>query len=263
MKKLSAKSIIMDDQVWKVHFTDIYMLVETRDGVRKRFDLLCIDTRTMKMIWKTEATVLGWWETIVAVAGRYIILSIYQDPSFPYTGGLKVMDLGNGNILWENRSYQLAEVRSTDLIRVVQKENDLQHSKVIKLETGEAMDQDSDLREEESEVVDEPVMIPSFYPEGHEYFVQVASFLNTRGYYPVKAIEYAETGDKVVIGFYEDAEGMLPFTLLVMSVNGEVFWEETTTNQRNGIGLGMYFLLKEWIVFVRDKKEIVILNLSI
>lgn len=262
MEKLPVQSIVMDDMVWKVHFTDRYMLVETRDGIKKHFNLLCIDTCTMEVIWKTETAALSWWETIVAVTGRYIVLSLYQDPAFPGTGGLKVMDLSNGSFLWKNNCYNLAEVKSDDVIRVVDTENDQRETMEIKLETGGVLTGFSK-GEEGNGAEKERKIIPSFYPEGHEYFAQVASFLSLKGYHPVKAIEYAEIDDKVVIGFYEDTEGGIRFILLVINVKGEVFWEETGTNQRDGIGFGTYFLLKEWIVFVRDKKEIVILSLSI
>ena len=261
MEKLPVRSIIMDDQVWKVHFTDVYMLVETRDGIRKRFNLLCIDTRTMTIIWNTETPRLGWWETIVAVTGRYIVLSLYKDPALPYTAGVKVMDLSNGKFVWENKNYHLAEVKSDDLVRVT--ENDQNDSKEIKLESGETVAGCSEYETEIAGTAKERMLTPSFYPEGHEYFTQVASFLRSGKYNPVKAIEYTETDDKVIIGFYEEDDSGLKFTLLVISLKGDILWEGDSMNQSDGIGMDMYFLLKEWIVFVRDKKEIVILSLSI
>ncbi len=265
LKKSLVQSIVLDDVVWKVHLGGERLLVETREGRSKRFNLHCIAVRTAEALWKMDETSLNWWETVAAITDRYIALSAYQDPAFPYTGGVKVLDLSDSRVLWENKTYRALGLKTSDALLVSSSEaGDASEVWRVGLDTGEVQEKVG-IHEigDWYEQVNPELSYPAFYPEGHAYFDQVADFLKLRGFYPVKAIEYVEIDGKIVMGFYQEEERMLRFSLLIVNDMGDELWRDSGINQSEGIGFGMYFLLKEWVVFVRDKKEIVILNLSI
>lgn len=251
-------SLKFKELIWKVRYYNGFLILELRNPDSRTLKLACINLTDFGLHW--ESFVAEWWDTPIANTHDYLILSSYPDPQFPETKGLKVIDMKTGQILWEQKEAVFQSLVSG---AVQVKKHGQADSGFLDLNSGIPIEPEPEAGNvEDLEAGNPGIWAPVQYPEGHNYFDEVKDFLNLKGIFPVKAIEYLEAGPWIIIGYYSESADSLDFNLLVIDDKGKIFSEEKSIDRGEGIGSAQFFVVKESLLFVRDKKEIVILNLS-
>jgi len=245
-------------QVWKIHYTQNHLLVELRDSELRVLKLMYLSLDSMEVLAESDQDILSWWDNVVYVYGNYVAISTYKDPKFPDTQGVKVLDIVNGNLLWQEDSWRILE-GNTDCLSVVKDPKFPLRVEKVQIASGE-------LTVQNSEIAHSDLHLPELYTEGDVFFEQVAEFLAAKQFKPEKVVEYLDYCSLILIGIYtndiKNDLSVIQASILVFDSQGKLLNNYKCGHTEQGIGMGMYFVVKDRLVFVRDKKEIVILELS-
>jgi hypothetical protein len=247
-------------QIWKIHYTSNHLLLELRDPELRVLKLVYLSLDGLEILAETQNELLSWWDNVIHVFGSYIALGTYKNPKLPATQGIKVLDIHTGNFLWQQDKWRIVEGRDENLLIVKDATNPLRvdHISII---SGNVFEQKANNLDGSSKLY-----LPEFYTEGEVFFEQVSGFLKSKNYTPVKSIEYLDFESLIVIGIYNslgDLEKQEKDAMLLIFDNlGRLISSYKCDDSVKEVGMGLFFVVKDQLVFVRDKKEIVILELS-
>lgn len=245
-------------QIWKIHYSQDQLLVELRDPDLRVLKLVCLSMDELEILSETDQDTLRWWDNVVHVYCNYVALSTYKDPKFPETQGVKILDMATGKFLWKQDNWRVLEGSGENLSVVVDASQPLEVEK-IQITNGK-------LALQNLETTNSDLFLPELYTEGEIYFDQVKEFLESKEYTPVKTIEYLDYKSAIIIGIYQSKQVLdkqeTETLVLIFDNQGDLINSYKCGDTGDGIGMGLFFVVKDRLVFVRDKKEIVFLELS-
>ncbi len=99
--------------------------------------------------------------------------------------------------------------------------------------------------------------LPFFYQETHAYFATVKRFVeNYTNVTPVKGCEYVEHPRAIAISYYINDRKALANYLLVLDRNGQEVLHERIDEQRPEVGLGTFFIIRNQLIFTKQKSQL-------
>ncbi|MFD2245302.1 DUF4905 domain-containing protein [Pontibacter ruber] len=106
---------------------------------------------------------------------------------------------------------------------------------------------------------------PMLYLEGEVYFLEVSRFLAEQGAgEALKAIEYAETEQFMIISYYCLAdEDKLDNFVAVFDLEGDLHLKEKVAGNLHGIGSDTFFIFKHELYFVQNSDTLQVYNLTL
>jgi hypothetical protein len=235
------------------------LFAELRDGELRKVKIVCLEVKKPGVLW--EVDVKSWWSGIVYVSGKWVILNNYKDPRMPEPVGFTVISAENGEVISNQPDLSFISADEKEIFAAQKSGASVKFfaytpQSGILTETGEpGLATISYLNP-----ADAFLKPPMVYLEDENYYQEVKEFLTEKGFDPVKNIEYLEVGGKIIISFYESQ--VMDNLLCIFGDEGELIYKESSGQSEHGIGLGTFFVIKEDLIFVRDKKEIVILGLN-
>lgn len=244
-------------QVWKVLWDSQHRLivVESRKPEERKVFLLAIPLSGKSEIHNIPD--INWSLSMVGViGGKAILQGQGNNSSLPDPVDLYCYDFYKGGLVWSLPGHSFLALSRDYVFSEVFHEGELTPFR-INILSGTPEQSNEGFKEE-----DEEIQYPSIYHEGEEYFDQVKEFLKNKGKMPIKAIEYWEGKSSIAISYFEESEKELQNILMVLDHNGENESYYKIDSNCKGISDGTFFVVKESLVFARDKKEIVILNLN-
>lgn len=258
MSGIKKTSLTFTDQIWKVQKStnDTYLGLEFREGETKKAGFAIISLKEKKLRWKTSFTSGSWLKSLAGISEKTLFIQTYPDPNFPEVSGISAMETDSGKILWENPEWRFGEILNSKIITAFTKTGI-----TIYLSAAEG----KILSKKEIESLKITVKYPnpelSIYKEEEVHFSEIRNLLLPKGLNPVHLVEYAEIKQYAVISFYQWEDKYLKNKLIIVNNKGEILEQNTLDEKVFKPGLETFLLLKDQIVFVRDKKEIVILDL--
>ncbi len=203
-------------------------------------------------MWKDVAFEETWWITLAGVSENVLLLTAYHDAANPDRKTLFAYHVLRQEVLWFRNNFALSavsggKVKGTDTRMGF-------HEIVLDLESG---------GEEKAAPFIAPqqnfeLVHPFQYQEGSDSFATVHAFLVKRfNISPVFTIEYREYGSFIIISAFEGREDLANY-LIVLNSAGEVMVRETLGTGLKGIALDTFFVLSGYLIFVKNKTELVI-----
>lgn len=106
------------------------------------------------------------------------------------------------------------------------------------------------------------VTLPTDYWQGSPEFDTVARYLRTMlACEPTGQIEYAAVHDRLAISWYEkDHEALSQYVAVWQP--GRDLWRETLMSHGRGFGTDSFFLARNWLFTVKEKKELIVVSFS-
>ena len=98
--------------------------------------------------------------------------------------------------------------------------------------------------------------LPIIYYEESESFKSISKFLSRNKINPIKAIEYLEWEDKVVMSYYEKQNNVLGRYVYVMNQEGQMLLKEKIDQQMKGVVFQSFFTLQNLLIFVKERVEL-------
>ncbi len=225
------------------------LLIEARNADQKQATFSAADALTGDFLWKDVAFDEPWWISLNAAAGGTALFTVYLGTDNPDKKGIFAYDVLTQKIAWWNNDFSLTGVSDEVVKGVASKYG---HREVtLALESGNEVTNRPELLP-----VNDTVIRPSQYIEGHEHFNTIKNFLNTRfNLSPVAALEYVEHDSLIFISLYEGRAELANY-LMIISPEGSVMLKEKLDDHLKGIGLDTFFLYAGCVLFVKNKKEL-------
>jgi len=225
------------------------LLVESRNVDQKKTFFSALNALTGTFLWKDVVFDEPWWISLNAAAGRTALFTVYLSTDNPDKKGIFGYDVFDQKIVWWNNDFSLVAV-GNELVKGIASKYG--HRDItLALQSGLEVTSADELIP-----IDDAVLRPSQYIEGHEHFITIKNFLTTRfNLSPIAALEYVEHESLIFISFYE-AEGELANYLMITSSTGFVMLTEKLDEHLKGIGLDTFFLYAGCVLFVKNKKEL-------
>jgi hypothetical protein len=265
----SVLSFPFEGIVWKISadLRNEILLLELRDHEHRSVDFAAIDLKSCKVLWNGVRLEEAWWLGLDQSYDGRTYLHAYKDPQNPEHEGIIVLDTRTGRLVWKDISKTFYHVSEDHLI-VTQGQEDAR--KYLKLDPAdgrlireislkEVFKMASDKKEQESLKIRNPFHFSSDHP----YFSKITGFIGgITGEQPVIGADYMENGEQVIISFYlYNTEGLSNYLILV-DEEGKVIFRECLGSHIKGIGFDTFFVFEKTLIFIKEKKELIFLNIS-
>lgn len=231
-KKLTPTfSFSFDIPIWKT-ITDEpghRLLLELRDSATRQSHFAMLDLVRHQFIWQPTSWEDSWWMGLTDAYEDVVILHKYINHQNP-----------------EQKEYWVVDIATC---RIVEKGNSL-----------------ADLIEAKNLAPAHPsknkaVALPFFYQENDAYFATVKRFVeNHANVTPVRGCEYVEHPRAIALSYYINNQSAtataLANYLLVIDRSGREILHEQLDEQRSAVGLGTFFIVRDQLIFAKQKSQL-------
>jgi hypothetical protein len=239
--------------VWKLvaHPGLPVIFVELRDEAARKVTFSALDLNTKQFLFSDIAFEEPWWVTLSFVSGNTLLLTTYNDTNNPDKKSVIAYDIYEKKIRWWRNNFAITTV-TTDRVAGVDTSLGMKFF-TLHLHNGEPCTDDSVLVTEQNFLLNKPLQ---YYPET-AHFETVKSYLEAKLKISAQSvIEYMEANALIFISYYV-AEPDLANYLIVMQHEGKVLLHERIGERLKGIGLDTFFLLSGYLIFVKNKCELI------
>lgn len=262
MEKLIQKaSYHFSGQIWRIlaDTGEETLAVEIRHGDTRRTDFAAIYQN--KLLFQSLSLPENWWISGVALYQGKLLLHTYPDSQMPVPKGLIAVNVHTRNIIWQQPQMTFGGLLPTGIL-TIEHTPEAPIYRLVNLETGtieEVLGTQPILHESDPA---SPIIYPRHYTQENKYFETIVSFLNNLlGIDAQKAFDYAEYQKWIIISYYLYHNNTLSNFLLVLDQQAQILLHEPIASQLTGIGLDTFFIIHHHLVFVREKKELIIYEL--
>lgn len=241
-----------DGVIWNLVASEQILLIEVRDPGLKQVKFSAYHLSDERFLWKDRMLEEQWWITASALAGDTAIFTVYMDTNNPDKKGIVVYSTQDLALLWWNNDFSLSGT-GADHVQGFTSKLGLKEV-ALDRRTGQVRDVSSLEESSDRKFLEKPVQ----YTAGSAHFETVRSFLADRlNFQAVSALEYLESGDRILISCYTQEEDGLANYLFVLSAEGNVLLKEKLDAGIKGIGMDTFFILNGCVIFVRKRVELV------
>ncbi|CAN5578374.1 hypothetical protein BH23BAC1_BH23BAC1_39300 [soil metagenome] len=246
---------------------DLDLILEIRDAAAHQVTFACISLKNAQIKWQNLGFLEPWWISMVAVVKSSILFKIHEDDQNPESASLLIYHSDLKKIIWESADYNFLRGTENGFLgyREVDGKN---HFVLINNKNGKelSLDEETDITKYKnsfnSTSENKILSSPFHYLEASDYFEVVKNFLfQKHKIFPVKAIDYLEHQNAIIISYYiyqnsEKKESLLENFLLVLNRQGKILLQEKIDENLTGIGLETFFVIPDQLIFTSFKKEI-------
>jgi hypothetical protein len=265
----SAVSFPFESLVWKISADARHeiLLLELRDHDHRSVDFAAIDLKSCKILWNGVSLEETWWLGLDQCYNGSAYLHTYKDPQNPEHQGIIALDTRTGKLVWKDTGKTFYHISEDHLI-VTEGEEDSR--KYLQLDPADGrLIGEINLKEvfKIASAKKDPdslkIRNPFHFSSEHPYFSKIAGFVGEiTGEQPVIGADYMENGEQVIISFYlYSTEGLSNYLILV-DEEGKVIFRECLGSHIKGIGFDTFFVFGRTLIFIKEKKELIFLNIS-
>jgi hypothetical protein len=234
-----------------VHPKQNMLFIEVRNESQKQVSFFGIDLDTKTWLFEDVTFEEPWWVSLGEVSENVILFKLYTDTSNPDKKSVIAYDFIEKKMIWWRNNYAVSGVHDGV---VLGSEAALgMKFLALSLQDGQPLENAIISQPKENFLVRKPLQ----YFQDTSHFETVKSFIQSQfGMLPLSVIEYLEVGRLVCISFYTGEQELANY-LIVLKATGEVILNERIGEQLKGIGIGTFFLLPGYLIFAKNKRELV------
>ena len=227
-KKLTlAFSFSFDAPVWKTLTDDAghRLFLELRDARARKSHFAILDLVQHQLIWHNVSWEDSWWIGLTAASEEVVILHKYVNHKNP-----------------EQKEYWAVDIATRTIIGKADTLTGLAEAKNLAYPDPSK---------------NKAYSLPFFYQENHAHFATVKRFVeNHANVSPVKGCEYTEHPRAIAVSYYINDRKALANCLLVIDRNGQELLHEKIDEQRPEVGLGTFFIVRDQLIFTKQKSQL-------
>lgn len=248
-------TLAFDGTIWKTvaDAEEKKLFVEVRNTSSKTVSFSAVDLSQNNWLWRNLKMEEPWWITLAAASRNILFFTAYTDyNNNPDKKSILAFDILQQKILWWRNDFAISTVSGGIVTGVDTKFG----SKEVGLNVadGKELARDAVVFGAEQNFT---VIKPFQYHEGSTHFDTVRSFLKSKtNILPVITVEYIEYGSLIVISAFTNP-GDLANYLIVFNSEGELLLNEILGEHLKGIALDTFFILQGFLIFVKNKRELV------
>lgn len=244
--------------IWKtwIEENQEYLLVETRDGEGYQTKLSILDLN--KNVWIWDDFILGeeWWLGVASIYKNVVFFYTYEDNERPEPSNLFAIDIFTKKILWKHNQYKFSKIYQGILEVYFQDSQSIRYTNLDYL-TGKVLD---DIKIFELQNSEDSTYYPQSFKQDTNYFKTVAEFIKkTQNIEILHLVDYLEHENLVFLSFFFMKNSDLHNNLLILNAKAQILLHENI-NIGKKIAFDTFFLSKNYLVFVKNKKKLIIYN---
>lgn|GEM_PF-1202350 len=270
MSTQNLTSFSFDGLIWKVIPDELNQLlvVEYRNADKHLADFGAIDLKKKKIKWQGVKKDESWWIGLETVNNGYLYLHGFKDIQNPEHKGIISVASDTGKVLWEEKVLTFGGVFSEGVLALQNEEEENKVYFLLDLKTGKQKKEYSDvevlkkLNEVFREKQKSNIQNALHFTQENEYFSKLSEYVQVvTGDQASLAFDYAECKNFIIISYYIYSDNKLQNLLLIANEEGEVLLKEILDQGLKGVGMDTFFLLGNAVIFVKEKKELIIYEL--
>jgi hypothetical protein len=227
------------------------LFLEIRNEHLKKVSFSAYQVKTGTFLWKDVSFDEPWWISLAATAGDVLIFTIYTDTNNPDKKSILAYDINQQTLLWWKNDFSLTDITKNEVIGTESKFG--LRKVVLDIISGEPKETTDYVLEQNFSVVR-----PLQYNQNTAHFDTVKLFLERKfSISPVNTIEYLEYETLVLISSYNVEQEGLANNLFVLTSEGTMLLHERIGERLKGIGVDTFFILSGYLIFVKNKCELV------
>lgn len=242
------------------------LILELRDPEERTADFVSIGLSPCEKRWQGLQTEESWWLGLESVKDGRLFLHGYKNAENPEHSGIFAYDTLNGKKIWENNTLSFRAHAENGILAASSVEGE--DYTLIDPPTGKitgSLDEKSMyealsgiMRSKQTSGIQNAL----HFTGENQYFKKIADFVqDATGHQPVAAFDYMEFEKFLIISYYIYHNGKLKNYLRVIKEDGSPVLQEKLDENLNGVGMDTFFMFNGRLIFIKNKKELVIAQL--
>lgn len=258
-------SFSFDGIVWKLllNFQHQILLLEIRSEETRKVHFAALDLQSNELLWRQEKLPETWWVGLFSTEGDKVVIHGFKDLQNPVHQKVFVLDLWSGKLLWNHEDYKAIKLINNSLyVTVDGNESILQLDGSSGKTLGEVSLESFKALSENQGFQTSGWAQPLHYSNENQYFNKLTSFIQqVTGKVAEKSVEYLEHKSKIIVSFYSvEAEKLVNY-ILVVDEEGQILFQDAIAKGLSLVALESFFLWKDQLIFIKNRKELVIFEL--
>jgi len=227
------------------------LFLEVRDEQQRQVSFAAFDLDSRKTIFKDLTFDEHWWISLADASGDFLLLKVYTDTNNPEKKSLLVYDFKRKEIAWWRNHYSISFVADN----IVQGSDHALGTKflALDLQTGSPIESGGLIEPKENFLIQKPLQY--FHDSNH--FETIKRYIEGQcGVNPVSLIEYLEFEGIIAISFYMGEQNLANYLLILKEDGNQVLYERIG-EQLKGIGMDTFFMFSEYLIFAKNKGELI------
>jgi outer membrane protein assembly factor BamB len=254
-----AFEIIFTGTIWRVTSDPAanLLVAELRDGAESLRTFAAVDTFAGKCLWESPLVSEYPWLTAVAVHQGILYLQALSGGQPPQPLAVMAVDVATRQVRWQQPKSSWHGVIDGGVV-IMEMGYDGFRYFTLDPQDGKVVQEGPDANIQLWERPDSKGTVwPVHHPEGSPYASDIARFIeNKLGVKPVRAFDYAQKKDVVVISYYLYHGGKYENYLALFDHNGHLRWQQRIAGGLPGAGVNTFFIVENLLIFVREKNQL-------
>ena len=245
-----------DGKIWNTTFSSQYAVLEIRDESTRKVSFSCVNLLTGTILWKDLRPEKSWWLSLVGIFDEYLILHKYSSNQKPEPEGLIILAPESGEILERIDDWIFFNYRD-NILTVYQLKDGQPVYKDINLPI-QSNNQETKQSFNRSKVETSIVQIsPTHYPEDNPHFETIYKFLHRLlSIDAVKAVDYLEISNKIIISYYIYKDKSFQNYLLVTNRSRQILLNDPIASTE-GIGIDTFIVKSDTLLYVKNQTQFI------
>ena len=235
-------------KIWNTTFGSDYCVLEIRDETTRQVSFSCINLLTGNVLWENLRPEKSWWLSLVGIFDEFLFVHKYSSNQKPEPEGLLVLAIESGEIVMKLDNWIFFNYKE-NILTIYQLQNNQPIYKDIILEKMVENNIDS------SNILD--INAVTHYPETSPYFPTIFKFLyRLLKIDAVKAVDYLEINNKIIISYYIYSDKSFQNYLLVTNRTHEILLNDLIV-ESEGIGIDTFTVKSDILLYVKNQNQFV------
>ena len=235
-------------KIWNTTFGGNYSVLEIRDETTRQVSFSCINLLTGSILWENFRPEKSWWLSLVGIFDEFLFVHKYSSNQKPEPEGLLVLAIETGETIMKLEDWIFFNYRES-ILTIYQLQNNQPIYKNIALNKMAENNSNSLINVESYAVI--------HYPETSPHFPTIFKFLyRLLNIHAVKAVDYLEISNKIIISYYIYSDKSFQNYLLVTNRSREILLNDLIA-ETEGIGIDTFTVKSDTLLYVKNQTQFV------
>lgn len=234
-------------KIWNSTFGGDYCVLEIRDETTRQVSFSCINLSKGNILWKNLRPERSWWLSLVGIFDEFLFVHKYSSNQKPEPEGILVLAVESGEKIMMLENWIFFKYEDS-ILTIYQLQNNQPIYKDITLKKI-ADKSNSSSTSYSHEVI--------HYSETSAYFPTIFKFLyRLLNIHAVKAVDYLEISNKIIISYYIYSDKSFQNYLLVTNRTREILLNDLIA-ETEGIGIDTFIVKSDTLLYVKNQTQFV------
>ena len=227
------------------------IFIESRDSEARRVTFSAWDLERNMFLWENVEFDEKWWISLGYVSHGMLLFTLYTDTNNPEKKSVIAFDIQTREVKWWKNNFVIASVSGG----LIAGHDTKFGSREVCLEIASGTEA-PDVKIE-FQLQNFKLIRPLQYIQGTDHFESVKSFLERKcSFSPVHVVEYCEYHSLILISAFTGQTDLANY-LIVFNSEGDRVLKEQLGENLKGIAYDTFFILSGFLIFVKNKRELI------